>query len=137
MSHLQIDLHAFFERYARTFHEDVGRFCDLYFYPSTTVRLDGTVQLFGAKEGAVHFFSLAKQKYENEGCSRWAIRNLSAVQLGDGGAAATVDWDMLSVDRSQIRGWRQTYNVIGTPGHWRVLHSTLHMGSERAYHSGA
>jgi hypothetical protein len=30
MTRLDEDLRAYFERYARTFHEDVERFCDLY-----------------------------------------------------------------------------------------------------------
>ncbi len=137
MNQLETDLRAFFEHYARTFHEDVGRFCDLYFLPATTVRLDGSVQLFQTRQDAVRFFALAKQKYENEGCTRWSIRRFNAEQLGEGSAAATIEWDMLRADHSKIRGWRQTYNVIGKPGHWKVLHSTLHIGSELVYVNGA
>ncbi|MCA3160106.1 MAG: hypothetical protein ING31_11025 [Burkholderiales bacterium] len=131
------DLREFFETYARTFHEDISRFCDLYYFPSATVRLDGTVQFFHAKEDAMHFFTRAKQRYEEDGCAHWRIRRLAAEQLGSGSASATIDWDMLKADQSPIRGWRQTYNVIGSTSHWKVLHSTLHMGSELGYGNGA
>jgi hypothetical protein len=131
MTPLEADLLAFFEAYARTFHEDVDSFCDLYRFPSTTARLDGTVVLFSAKADALAFFSSAKQRYEAEGCARWAIRRLVAEQLGSGSAIATIDWDMTTADHSPIRGWQQTYNVIRSFGTWKVLHSTLHVGSER------
>ena len=133
MISLEADLHAFFERYSRAFHEDVDGFCELYHYPSSTVRLDGTVQWFHTKADAVAFFALAKQKYEDEGCRQWAIRGLAADQLGSGSAVATIDWDMTDADRSPIRGWRQTYNLIRGHDRWTVVHSTLHRGSEVTY----
>jgi hypothetical protein len=97
------------------------------------VRLDGTVQRFCTRGAAVEFFTLAKKKYENEGCAQWGIRGFVAEDLGPSGARATIDWDMKDTDGMPIRGWKQTYDVIGGPIHWRVQHSTLHAGSEVAY----
>jgi len=133
MTPLEADLRAYFEMYARTFHESVERFCDLYEFPSETVRLDGTVQRFYTQRAAEEFFSLAKSRYEVEGCAQWGIRSFTAEDLGPGHARATIDWDMKDSDGTPIRGWRQTYDVIGGPKHWRVRHSTLHAGSEVAY----
>src|SRR5439155_675046 len=58
MTPLEANLRAFFEEYARTFHQSVEGFCDLYEFPSETVRLDGTVQRFYTKGAAVEFFTL-------------------------------------------------------------------------------
>jgi hypothetical protein len=127
---LDVELRAFFESYADAFHADVGSFCDRFHFPATTVRLDGAVQLFRTKEDALAFFTVAKQRYEAEGCRRWAIHRLAVEPLGSGSAAVTIDWSMLRGDGSPIRGWRQTYNLVGGPRRWKVLLSTLHIGSE-------
>jgi hypothetical protein len=82
------------------------------------------------KEEALDFFATAKEKYEAEGCSHWAIKHLAAVPLGAGSATATIDWTMMRADDSSIRGWTQTYNIIGSDNGWHVLLSTLHVGSE-------
>jgi hypothetical protein len=130
---LEARLRAFFEEYARTFHESVERFCELYEFPSETVRLDGSAQRFDTKGAAVKFFTVAKKRYEDEGCAQWGIRGLVAEDRGPGCARATIDWDMKDADGTPIRGWRQTYDVIGGPIRWRVQHSILHAGSEVAY----
>jgi hypothetical protein len=135
MTLLETNLRAFFEKYARTFHQSVERFCELYDVPSETVRLDGTVQRFDTPGAAVEFFTLAKKRYEDEGCAQWGIRGLLAEDRGPGRARATIDWDMKDAGGMPIRGWRQTYDVIGGPIDWRVQHSTLHAGSEVAYPS--
>ena len=133
MTPLEASLRTFFETYARTFHQSVERFCELYDFPSETVRLDGVVQRFEGEAAAVEFFTVAKQRYEDEGCAQWGIRGFVAEDRGSGRARVTIDWDMQHADGRPIRGWRQTYDVIGGPGHWRVQHATLHAGSEVAY----
>jgi hypothetical protein len=133
MTRLEGELRTFFERYARTFHEDVERFCDLYEFPCETVRLDGTVQRFLTKGDAVGFFAAAKKAYEAEGCRRWDIRGLVADQRPSGGALVVIDWDMIDDAASPIRGWRQTYSLVESLGEWKVRGSTLHQGSERTY----
>ncbi len=110
MNPLETNLRAFFEQYALTFHQDFEGFCDLYDFPSETVRLDGVVQRFQTKDAAAEFFALAKKKYENEGCVQWGIRGFVAEDLGTGRAIAMVDWDMKTSDGMPIRGWRQTYD---------------------------
>ncbi|NRA33239.1 MAG: hypothetical protein HRU17_07850 [Polyangiaceae bacterium] len=127
---LRTQLNGFFERYAQTFHEQMGTFCGLYVYPCSTVRLDGSVQVLLTQPEAVQFFSEARLKYEAEGCVRWDIHHFDVVPLGTHSAAATLEWQMLRADGSRIRSWRQTYNVLGGAGAWKVLHSTLHRGSE-------
>jgi hypothetical protein len=133
MTPFENDFRAFFENYARMFHEDVERFCDLYEFPCTTARLDGTVHRFPTKKDAVGFFTTAKQTYEAEGCRRWAMRELVADQPPSGGAVVTVDWDMLDDGDSPIRGWRQSYTLVRSLDAWKVRASVLLGGSERKY----
>jgi hypothetical protein len=133
MPPLEAEFRAFFERYARTFHQDVERFCDLYEFPCETARLDGTVQRFLTKGDAVAFFDVVKKAYEAEGCRRWDIRALAADLRPTGGVLVVVDWDMIDDAGSPIRGWRQSYSLVESLGEWRVCGSTLHSGSERTY----
>jgi hypothetical protein len=133
MTQVEAELRAFFERYARIFHEEVERFCDLYEFPCETARLDGSVQRFSTKADAVYFFAAAKKAYEAEGCRRWDIRHLVAEQPPSGGAFAVVDWDMVDDAASPIRGWKQSYSLLDSHGEWKVCGSTLHQGSERTY----
>jgi hypothetical protein len=130
MTELETELRGYFEGYARAFHADLGRFCEHFHFPSTTVRLDGSIQQFRTNEEAMEFFTVAKQKYEAEGCTQWAINRVTATQLGAGSASATIDWAMLRADGSPIRGWTQTYNLIKSAHGWHVILSTLHIGSE-------
>jgi hypothetical protein len=127
------EFRAFFERYARTFHEDIERFCDLYEFPCETARLDGTVQRFSTKGDAVTFFTAAKMAYEGEGCRRWDIRALVADERSSGDVLVVVDWDMIDEAASPIRGWRQSYSLVQSLRGWKVCASTLHQGSERSY----
>ena len=69
---LETNLRDFFDGYARAFHADLGRFCEHYHFPSTTARLDGTLQSFVTKDEAMDFFAGAKETYEAEGCTQWA-----------------------------------------------------------------
>jgi hypothetical protein len=133
MTRLDEELGAFFGRYARTFHEDLERFCDLYEFPCETARLDGTVQRFSTKGDAVSFFAAAQKAYEAEGCRRWDIRGLVVHQHSPGRALVVVDWDMIDDTASPIRGWRQSYSLVESLGQWKVCGSTLHQGSERTY----
>jgi hypothetical protein len=131
MNRLEDEFRAFFEKYARTFHEDVERFCDLYEFPCETTRLDGTVQRFSTKGEAASFFVAAKEAYEAEGCRRWDIRTLAADRRPFGRALVVIDWDMIDDAESPIRGWRQSYSLVERLGEWKVCGSTLHQGSER------
>jgi len=133
MTPLEGELRAFFEGYARTFHEDVERFCDLYEFPCETMRLDGTVQRFSTKGDAVSFFAAAKKAYETEGCRRWDIRGLVSDERPSGDVLVVVDWGMIDDAASPIRGWRQSYSLVSSLGAWKVCGSTLHQGSERTY----
>jgi hypothetical protein len=130
---LEEEFRAFFERYARTFHEDLERFCDLYEFPCETTRLDGTVLRFSTKRDAVSFFAAAKKGYEAEGCRRWNIRALSADQRPSGRALVVVEWDMIDEASAPIRGWTQSYSLVDSIGAWKVCASTLHPGSQRTY----
>jgi hypothetical protein len=127
------EFRAFFGRYARTFHEDLEQFCDLYEFPCETVRLDGSVQRFSMRGDAVRFFEIVKMAYESEGCRRWNIRGLVAEQPRSSSALVVVDWDMIDGAGSPIRGWRQSYTLVERLGVWKVCASTLHQGSERTY----
>jgi hypothetical protein len=130
MTSVETELREYFERYAKLFHENLDQFCALYHEPSTTVRLDGSVEQFQTRPLAHEFFASARANYERLGCRSWAIRNFSVQELGTSSAAATLDWEMLTADGALIRGWRQTYNVIRSDESWLVVLSTLHVGTD-------
>jgi hypothetical protein len=53
-------------------------------------------------------------------------KNFNAVPIGGASVLAAVDWEMLREDRTVIRQWRQSYNLIRTSEGWRILCSTIH-----------
>jgi hypothetical protein len=93
-----------------------------------TVRGDGSVHCFSSRDEIADFFRRVADGYAKEGMHVGAYRNFEAVPIGGRSALATVDWDMLRADRSLIRHWRQSYNLIETAQGWRILCATFHLG---------
>jgi hypothetical protein len=52
--------------------------------------------------------------------------NLHVVPIGTRSALATMDWQMLREDKTLIRRWRQSYNLLRVGTGWRILAATFH-----------
>jgi hypothetical protein len=55
------------------------------------------------------------------------ILDFTALKLGNHSALVTLDWDARRADGTQIRRWRQAYNLIEMAGSWKILLSTFHL----------
>jgi hypothetical protein len=118
---------AFLDEYTAEFDTRDGlRISALYHAPCVTVRGDGSVHCFQSRDEIGCFFGRVADGYAKEGMHAGVYKNFNAVPIGGASVLATVDWEMLREDRTVIRQWRQSYNLIRTSEGWRILCSTIH-----------
>jgi hypothetical protein len=72
------------------------------------------------------FFQKVADGYYREGFRDGPFANLDVVAIGARSALATLDWEMLREDKTVIRRWRQSYNLLRVGTEWRILASTFH-----------
>lgn len=117
----------FLDLYTEVFDtRDGARIAELYCEPCVTVRGDGSVHCFASRTEVAGFFQKVADAYAAEGMHAGVYRDFEALPIGGRSALATVSWDMLRADRSVIRHWRQSYNLVETDAGWRILCSTIH-----------
>src|SRR5262245_59571165 len=121
----------FFETYANTFDsisiDGAAAFVQLYHAPSVTVFRDGSVHCLQSREEQQAFFQKVADGYYREGYRGGGpFTNLDVVAIGTRSALATMDWELLREDKTVIRRWRQSYNLLRVGTEWRVLAGTFH-----------
>jgi hypothetical protein len=121
----------FFETYANTFDsisiDGAATFAQLYHAPSVVVRGDGSVHCLQSREELQAFFQKVADGYYREGYRGGGpFTNLDVVAIGTRSALATMDWELLREDKTVIRRWRQSYNLLRAGTEWRVLATTFH-----------
>lgn len=119
----------FFERYRTdwTGTRDGGHVARFYGEPCLTLRADGSFQVLRTSEEIATFFQQVIDTYLELGMDDFTIKDFSAVALGSRSAFVTLDWDARRADGTQIRHWRQSYNLIEMTGGWRIVLSTFHV----------
>jgi hypothetical protein len=121
------EVQGFFETYANTFASiDGAAIAKLYHAPCVTVRGDGSVLCLQTREEAQAFFQKVADGYYREGFRGGPFANLIVVPIGTRSALATLDWEMLREDKTVIRRWRQSYNLLRVGAEWRILAATFH-----------
>ena len=121
----------FFETYANAFDsistDRAAQFAQLYHAPCVTVRGDGSVHCLQSRDELQAFFQKVADGYYREGYRGGGpFTNLDVVAIGTRSALATMDWELLREDKTVIRRWRQSYNILRVGTEWRVLASTFH-----------
>lgn len=120
-------LAAFFLRYATAFdHRNWSVFTSLLYEPVLTVRSDGSVRCLHSRDEAQEFFEKVADDWRAEGYCRFAASNFEIIPLGIRSLLATLDWEMLRENGSQMRVWRQSYQLLKTDNDWKVLAFTYH-----------
>jgi hypothetical protein len=121
------EVRGFFETYANTFASIEGAaIAKLYYAPCVTVRGDGSVLCLQSRNEVQAFFQKVADSYYREGFRGGPFANLEVVAIGTRSALATLDWEMLREDKTVIRRWRQSYNLLRVGTEWRILASTFH-----------
>jgi hypothetical protein len=124
---LMEEVRRFFETYATTFASiDGAAIAKLYHAPCVTVRGDGSVLCLQTREELQAFFQKVADGYYREGFRGGPFVNLAAVAIGTRSALASMDWEMLREDKTVIRRWRQSYNLLRVGTEWKILTSTFH-----------
>jgi hypothetical protein len=121
------EVRGFFETYANTFASiDGAAIAKLYHAPCVTVRGDGSVLCLQTRDEVQAFFQKVADGYSREGFRGGPFANLHVAPIGTRSVLATLDWEMLREDKTVIRRWRQSYNLLRVGTEWRILASTFH-----------
>ena len=130
---LATEVRAFFESYNEVFLSFDGKqVAALYYEPTVTMRGDGSILCLRSHDDLASFFQGVIDTYRKDGYAGSNLTNFEVQPIGELSALATMDWEMLRQDGSLIRKWRQSYNVVRTPGGWRILVSTFHVSRTAA-----
>jgi hypothetical protein len=121
------EVRRFFQTYVTTFASiDGAAIAKLYHAPCVTVRGDGSVICLQTREELQAFFQKVADGYYREGFRSGPFANLEVVAIGTRSALASLDWEMLREDKTVIRRWRQSYNLLRVESEWKILASTFH-----------
>jgi ketosteroid isomerase-like protein len=122
------ELELLLQAYARAFEAlDGARIADFYSVPCMSLRGDGSIHSYQSRQELESFFTNVAQSYKREGMHRSDARNLRISPIGGRCVLVTVDWVLYRADESQIRQWRQSYNLVRMGDVWRIMLSTFHV----------
>jgi hypothetical protein len=105
-----------------------GRIAARYFVPGVALRGDGSIQSLESRAEVERFFQSAVDSYRRDGCRGTRFKDLDVVPMGGRSVLGTVTWELLREDRTVLRHWRQSYNLVRVEGGWQILASTYHVG---------
>jgi hypothetical protein len=124
---LYAELRDFFQEYARSFDAKAWlTFVSHYHEPALSVRGDGAHMLLPDRQCARDFFESVASAWRDEGYAHFTTRDLQVHRLGARCAMVTFVWEMRRQDGSEIRQWRQSYEVLRRGDRWQVIVSTFH-----------
>lgn len=106
---------------------DGAKIAPFYHAPCITVRADGSVHSFQTRPEIEKFFAGVAQKYKADGLRGGAFYDLDVVPIGGRSVLATVTWEQWREDKSVLRKWRHSYNLVRTDNSWQILASTFHL----------
>jgi hypothetical protein len=127
---VQAEVSRFFDDFVEAFGTFSGaRIATRYYVPGIALRGDGSIRSLQSRAEVERFFQAAVDSYQRDGCRGIQWRDLDVVPMGDRGVLATVTWDLLREDRTVLRHWRQSYNLVRVDAGWQIFASTYLVGS--------
>ena len=125
---LKDEIHGFLTAYNDAFETfDAPKITPFYHAPCITVRADGSIHSFQTQSEIEKFFQGVVEKYSNDGYRSGTFYDLEVVPIGGRSALATLTWEQLKKDKSILRKWRHSYNLVRVEGGWKILTSTFHL----------
>ena len=106
---------------------DAPRITPFYHVPCITIRGDGSIHSFQARADIETFFRGVAETYSSAGYRSGTFHDLEVVPIGGRSALATLTWEQLREDKSTLRKWRQSYNLVRIGNGWQILASTFHL----------
>lgn len=106
---------------------DATKIAPFYHVPCITVRGDGSIHSFQTRSEIEKFFRSVAEKYVSDGYRGGSFYDLEVVPIGGRSALATLTWEQLREDKSILRKWRHSYNLIRVENGWQILCSTFHL----------
>lgn len=106
---------------------DATKIAPFYHVPCITVRGDGSIHSFQSRSDIEKFFQGVAEKYAKDGYRGGSFYDLEVLPIGSRSALATLTWEQLREDKSILRKWRHSYNLIRVENGWQILASTFHL----------
>ena len=106
---------------------DAAKIAVFYHVPIITVRGDGSIHCFQSLGEIEKFFGGVAAKYSADGYHSGTFYDLEVVPIGSRSVLATLTWEQWRSDKSTLRKWRHSYNLVKIQGDWRILASTFHL----------
>ena len=106
---------------------DAVKIAIFYHAPCITVRGDGSIHSFQSMAEIEKFFGGVAAKYSADGYHGGTFYDLEVVPIGSKSVLATLTWEQWRSDKSTLRKWRQSYNLVKIQGDLRILTSTFHL----------
>lgn len=107
---------------------DAPTIATFYHVPCITMRGDGSIHSFQTRAEIEKFFGGVAEKYSSDGYRSGTFYDLEVVPIGARSALATLTWEQLREDKSILRKWRHSYNLVRMASGWQILASTFHLG---------
>jgi ketosteroid isomerase-like protein len=121
-------INKFFEDYVRTFDARDGTAISMFHHvPSLTMRADRPTHCFQSRDEVATFFQAVTDSYAREGNEGGRFCNLVVQSIGGRSALVTLEWQLMRLDGSVVREWRQSYNVIRPDDRWQIFVSTIYV----------
>ena len=125
---LKDEIHGFLTAYNQAFETfDGPKIAPFYHAPCITVRGDGSIHSFQTQSEIEKFFRGVAEKYSSDGYRSGTFYDLHVVPIGGRSVLATLTWEQLREDKSILRKWRHSYNLVRVQGGWKILASTFHL----------
>jgi ketosteroid isomerase-like protein len=122
------EITSFYKAYAEAFHARSGpQIADFYCTPCIAMRGDASIHCFQSRPETEKFFQGVADIYYEDGLRRSETKNLEVVPIGERSLLATADWVFYRGDGTQLKRWRQSYNLVRMDGRWQILLSTFHV----------
>ncbi len=123
------EIAGFFDDFVEAFGSFNGaRIATRYCVPGIALRADGSIQALQSRAEIERFFQAAVDSYHRDGCRAIRFKDLDVVPMGGRSVLGTVTWELLREDRTVLRHWRQSYNLVQVETGWQILASTYHIG---------
>jgi ketosteroid isomerase-like protein len=106
---------------------DGAKIVQFYHAPCITVRGDGSVHSFQTRPEIEKFFGGVAEKYNADGLRSGTFYDLEVIPIGARSVLATVTWEQWREDKSVLRKWRHSYNLVRADKNWQILTSTFHL----------
>ena len=117
----------FFDEFVEAFRSFDGKtIAQRYRAPYLAFHGRGVSDVFLSNEDTAEYFQTIVNAYHARGCRSCRYTRLEVAPLGNECALASVTWELLAQNETELGTWRESYNLCLVEGRFYVFASTDH-----------